>query len=176
MAREDTPAALDDRKEPHRPSRRGLRSLFRTRNRALALAGRPTFTIDLEELDRPEPSYTVDTLRSVTRRHPGDELWLLMGTDVLAGFARWRDPEEIVRLARLAAFWREPFAGDRVRVPNVSGLADRLSVFDAGSVRITATDLRKDLAEGRSVAGRIPGPVAEYITKHGLYEPGAPRT
>ena len=35
------------------------------------------------------PSYTVDTLRSIAARHPDDELWLLMGTDILAGFARW---------------------------------------------------------------------------------------
>jgi len=143
---------------------------------ALALEGRPDWSIDLEELDRPAPSYTVDTLRSLSGRHPEDELCLLMGTDILAGFDRWREPAEILRLARIAAFWREPFVGERVRVPQVPGLADRLSVFDAGSVRITATDVRNDLANGRSVAGKVPGPVAEYITKHGLYKPGVRET
>jgi nicotinate-nucleotide adenylyltransferase len=142
---------------------------------ALALDGRPDWSIDLEELDREPPSYTVDTLRSIGARHPGDELWLLMGTDILAGFDRWRQPGEILRLARVAAFHREPFAGDRVRVPPVEGLSDRLSVFDAGSVRISATDLRKDLAAGKGIGGRVPGPVAEYITKHGLYKPGTPQ-
>jgi nicotinate-nucleotide adenylyltransferase len=143
---------------------------------ALALDGRPDWSIDLEELDRPAPSYTVDTLRALADCHPEDELWLLMGTDILAGFDRWREPAEILRLARIAAFWREPFAAERVRVPQVPGLADRLSVFDAGSVRITATDVRNDLAQGRSVAGKVPGPVAEYITKHGLYKPGVRET
>jgi nicotinate-nucleotide adenylyltransferase len=99
-----------------------------------------------------------------------------MGTDILAGFDRWREPAEILRLARIAAFWRDPVVSERVRVPPVTGLADRLSVFDAGSVRITATDVRNDLAQGRSVAGKVPGPVAEYITKHGLYKPGVRET
>lgn len=142
---------------------------------ALALAGRPDWSIDLEELDRESPSYTVDTLRSIAARHPGDELWLLMGTDTLAGFARWRETPEILRRARIAAFLREPFVGQGLQVPEVPGLEDRLSVFDAGSVRISATAIRNDLAAGRGIAGKVPAPVAEYITKHGLYNPGMPQ-
>jgi nicotinate-nucleotide adenylyltransferase len=142
---------------------------------ALAIQGRPDWSIDLEELDREPPSYTVDTLRAIQERHPGDELWLLMGTDILAGFARWRRPEEILKIARVAAFHREPFVGDRLEVPEVAGMSDRLSVFDAGSVKISATDIRNDLAAGKNIAGRVPGPVAEYITKHGLYKPGTPQ-
>ena len=139
---------------------------------ALALAGRPDWSMDLQELDREPPSYTIDTLRAIAAAHPGDELWLLMGTDILAGFDRWRDPGGILALARIAAFEREPFAGADVRIPKVEGLADRLSVFDAGSVKISATELRSALAAGRSIGGTVPGPVAEYMTKQGLYKPG----
>jgi nicotinate-nucleotide adenylyltransferase len=142
---------------------------------ALTIQGRSDWSIDLDELDRDPPSFTLDTLRGVAKRHPGDELWLLMGTDVLSGFARWRQPEEIVKLARIAAFHREPFVGEHLVVPEVAGLSDRLSVFDAGSVKISATDIRDDLVKGRSVAGRVPGPVAEYITKQGLYKTGMPQ-
>ena len=142
---------------------------------ALALQGRPDWSIDLEELDREPPSFTVDTLRATAARHPGDEIWLLMGTDILAGFARWREPREILRLARVGAFEREPYTGAAVSVPDVPGLVDRLSVFDAGSVRIRATELREALAAGRSVAGKVPGPVAEYMTKQGLYNTGMPQ-
>lgn len=142
---------------------------------ALALEAHPNWTIDLEELDREPPSYTIDTLRSIAARNPGEELWLLMGTDTLAGFARWRDTREILLLSRIAAFVREPFVGDGLRVPDVPGLEDRLTVFDGGSVRISATDIRSDLAEGRSIAGKVPEPVAEYITKQGLYNSGMPR-
>jgi nicotinate-nucleotide adenylyltransferase len=98
-----------------------------------------------------------------------------MGTDILAGFDRWREPEEILKICRIAAFEREPFTGADVKVPQVPGISDRLSVFDAGSVRISATDIRNDLAAGKSLAGRVPGPVAEYVTKQGLYKPETPQ-
>jgi len=140
---------------------------------ALALQGRPDWSIWLGELDRQPPSYTVDTLRALAA--PGDELWLLMGTDTLAALDRWRQPEDIVKLARIAAFEREPYCGTGLVVPPVPGLAGRLEVFDAGSVRISGTDLRKDLSGGKGAAGRVPEPVAEYITKHGLYRSGVAR-
>jgi nicotinate-nucleotide adenylyltransferase len=140
---------------------------------ALALAGRPDWTISFDELDREGPSYTVDTLRALASRAPGDELWLLMGTDALAGFDRWRQPDEILRLARIAAFRRDPRWGDGLVLPTVAGSAERVEVFDAGSVRISSTELRRDLSRGASPAGRVPAPVAEYITKHGLYISGA---
>ena len=110
-----------------------------------------------------------DTLRAVSARFLKDELWLLMGTEALAAFARWKEPEEIVRLARIAAFHREPFVGDRLRVPDIADLRNRLEVFDGGSFKISATDLRNDLGRGGTAAGRVPEPVAEYITKHRLY-------
>jgi nicotinate-nucleotide adenylyltransferase len=136
---------------------------------ALALAGRPDWTLSFDELDREPPSYTVDTLRALSARFLRDELWLLMGTDALASFGRWKDPEEIVRLARVAAFHREPFVGDGLRIPPVAGLEKRLEVFDGGSFRISSTDLRDELGRGGNPAGRVPGPVAEYLTKHRLY-------
>jgi nicotinate-nucleotide adenylyltransferase len=139
---------------------------------ALALQGRPDRRIAFDELDREPPSYTVDTLRALDARTEPAELWLLMGTDMLATFGRWREPEEILRLARIAAFDREPFTGEGLRVPEIAGLAGRLDVFDAGSVKISSSGLREDLARGASAQGRVPEPVAEYITKHGLYRSG----
>jgi nicotinate-nucleotide adenylyltransferase len=136
---------------------------------ALALAGRPDWTLSFDELDREPPSYTVDTLQALSARFLRDELWLLMGTDALASFGRWKNPEEIVRLARVAAFHREPFVGEGLRVPPVEGLEKRLEVFDGGSFRISSTDLRDELGRGGNPAGRVPGPVAEYLTKHRLY-------
>jgi nicotinate-nucleotide adenylyltransferase len=160
------------RLSPHKGETSPTDARHRVAMLALALEGRPDWSIDLEELDREPPSWTIDTLRSLAARRPEDELWLLMGTDILAGFDRWREPEGILSLARIAAFEREPFAGKNVRIPPVPGLRDRLSVFDAGSVKISATELRNALAAGRSIGGKVPGPVAEYMTKQGLYKPG----
>jgi nicotinate-nucleotide adenylyltransferase len=143
---------------------------------ALALEGRPDWSICFAELDREAPSYMADTLAELSAQCRGDELWLLMGTDALAGFGRWSRPSQILRLAWVAAFEREPFSGAAAFVPPVEGLRDRLEVFDAGSVKISSTDLRNDLRRGGSAAGRVPGSVAEYITKHGLYSSMVPQS
>src|SRR5262249_47864952 len=102
----------------------------------------------------------------------------LMGTDTLAEFGRWRSPSEILRIARIAAFEREPFVGPAVRVPEGPGLSDRLIVFDGGSVKISATAIWDDLRERKEIAGKVPMPVAEYITKQGLYnvDPGTTKS
>lgn len=139
---------------------------------ALALEGRPDWSIAFDDLEREEPSFTLDTLRALSARSLQPDLWLLMGTDTLAGFARWKEPGEIVRLARIAAFYRDPFRGAGLVVPDVPGLADRLDVFDAGSVRISSTELREKLSSGQRPAGQVPPAVAEYITKQGLYSAG----
>ena len=136
---------------------------------ALALQGRPDWSISFDELDREPPSYSVDTLRALSARFLRAELWLLMGTDALMGFASWKEPEEIVALARIAAFHREPFVGEKLRIPRIAGLENRLEVFDGGSFKISSTDLREGLSRGESPAGRVAEPVAEYITKHRLY-------
>ena len=95
--------------------------------------GRPDWSISFEELDREPPSYTVDTLRALARAVAGDELWLLMGTDALAGFARWKEPEEILRLARDRGVHREPCDGSGgARPPTVAGLRRSADGFRRG--------------------------------------------
>jgi nicotinate-nucleotide adenylyltransferase len=143
---------------------------------ALALEGRPDWSITFLELDRDPPSYTADTLTAVSKLQPDAELWLLMGTDALAGFGRWSRTPEILKLARIAAFEREPFRGSAVSIPEVPGLRDRLEVFDAGSVKISSSELRNDLQRGGRATGRVPSSVAEYITKHGLYSSSVPQS
>src|SRR5262245_12095606 len=59
---------------------------------ALAASGRPDWSISLAELEREAPSYTVETLRDLAARSLHEELWVLMGTDALAGFSRWKEP------------------------------------------------------------------------------------
>jgi nicotinate-nucleotide adenylyltransferase len=137
---------------------------------ALGLAGRNDFTISLTEIDRGGTSYTVDTLRVFADEFPRGDRYFLLGTDALAGFDRWREPEEILRLARLAVFVREPH-GPEVLEGVAAVEANRSSVllFDSVRVKISSTDVRRAAARGESLSGRTPPAVEEYIVKHGLY-------
>ena len=65
----------------------------------LAIAGETGMSVSRIELDRPGPSYTVDTLRALRESYGQDELFLLMGTDMFLSFFQWREPEAIAKLA-----------------------------------------------------------------------------
>ena len=68
----------------------------------IATASNPAFEVSDLELRREGRSYTVDTLRAVSARHPGSELWFIIGSDAVAEIDSWREPDEVLRLARFA--------------------------------------------------------------------------
>src|SRR5262245_60263092 len=74
-----------------------------------AIAGNPRFSVSTIELERPAPSYTVETLRLLHRSYgPSCELLLLVGVDAANTLQRWREPEEVLRLARVVVMSRGP--------------------------------------------------------------------
>ncbi|MGH9442132.1 MAG: nicotinate (nicotinamide) nucleotide adenylyltransferase [Thermoanaerobaculia bacterium] len=159
-----------NRRSPWKAAGEAADSRHRVAMLALALAGRPRSVLSFCELDRPEPSYTVDTLREFSRAFPGDDRFFLLGSDAWASFPRWRDPEEILRLARLAVFVREPFEpGPILEDPFWKGRENSILIFGSVRVTISSTDLRAAISRGESISGLTPGPVEEYIFKQRLY-------
>ena len=127
----------------------------------LALADATGMTLETCEVERPGPSYTVDTLRTLEAREPGRSFILLLGTDAGRDFPRWREAEEIVRRAKVALLARpghEAPAG-----PWVS------AVVPVPALEISATDLRQRAAAGRSIRYYVPDAVAAYVAERGLY-------
>lgn len=126
----------------------------------LAVVGSDRLAADRLEVDRPGPSYTVDTLRVLTEHHPGAELYLLLGADAATLLSSWRDPAGVRRLARVVVFRRE---GETVPV----GVADR--VVAVPRIDISSTDVRERVRLGRSIRYWVPDAVEAYIAGHGLY-------
>ena len=85
---------------PHKPQP-SARFDQRVEMLALALAGNPVFRIDEIEKDREGPSYTTDTLAELRRRRPGDEFWLLVGSDTVRDLHLWYEPRRLVEMAGL---------------------------------------------------------------------------
>ena len=157
--------------------RRITPAAHRLRMAELAIAGNPHFALCDWEVRRSGPSYTVDTLERLRRELPANaELYFIVGSDVLSDFHRWRRPERVLELCRLAVVGR-PGDGDdsddgiralAVRFPQA--VAAGAVVRTPGSaVSCSASELRAALAEGRSVGCRIPDAVAAYIAEQGLY-------
>ena len=122
------------------------------------------------EIDRPGPSYTVDTLRALRRERPGDEIFWLLGADQAAGLAGWREPEEVLRLARLAVARRAGVGEEELRHA-LSGLAggERVRMFEMPSIDVSSTVVRARVAAGRPFRFFVPERVAQRIEERGLY-------
>ena len=125
------------------------------------------------ELHRDGKSYTADTLEEAARRWKGDELWLLMGTDMFLTLHQWVEPEKILRLAGVCAFGRTEQDGEEVFAPQREHLVktygaqvETISIPDL--VDISSSRLRELLAEGQ---GRefLPEAVYGYILREKLY-------
>jgi nicotinate-nucleotide adenylyltransferase len=132
----------------------------------LAFAGDDRVEVDPRELDRPGPSYTVDTLRELVAEHPADTWRLVLGADNLAGFLTWREPAAILELATLLVFTRVGAATDLPDgVPAAS--VELVDDFDAP---VSSRVIRAMLATGRDPVPGLPATVLAHIRDHGLYD------
>lgn len=128
----------------------------------LALAGHPRFALESLELSRPGPSYTVDTLRALRRREPRERFVLILGADAAVELPRWRAADEVARLAEIAVLTR----------PGVSEVASAFVTHFVATpaIEISARDIRARCLAGKSIRYLVPDAVADYITRHRLYQ------
>jgi nicotinate-nucleotide adenylyltransferase len=151
----------------------------------LATQGHRGFEVSDMELARPGPSFTVDTLAALAR--PGQALFLIVGSETFLDLLAWREPRRVAQLARLvivprvgSPFDSESDAAQKVlREIGVEGgfvsvdggrVPERgVIVSTAASMPISASELRRRVREGRSLAFRLPPAVADYIRARGLY-------
>jgi nicotinate-nucleotide adenylyltransferase len=154
---------------------------------ALAIRGNPAFSADALELERPGPSYTVDTLRELGRRLAPSLPVFILGCDAFAELASWREPKALLELAHFAVMTRPPadggsladwippeLAADLVLAPGAQEARHRsagtwLRRVPIAALDISSTDVRRRLREGRSVRYLLPDPVLDEIVRGGFY-------
>jgi nicotinate-nucleotide adenylyltransferase len=140
----------------------------------LAVANDERFEVSSMEVDRPGPSYTVDTLRELHFREPDSELYLIVGGDVAAGLPTWREPEQVLSLAQLAVATRRgtPRRSIDGALKDVSG-GERAAFFEMPTIEISSTDIRRRVQSREPIRYLVPEAVANYIDEHRLY--GGPK-
>lgn len=122
----------------------------------LATRDEPRFGVSRAELDRPAPSYTVDTLEAMTGQ---GRLFLILGADAARDLPRWRSPERVRELARVVVARRPGAAHDDAAA----------ILLDTPLMDISAGELRARAARGRSLRYLVPDAVWRYIQEHHLY-------
>jgi nicotinate-nucleotide adenylyltransferase len=155
---------------PHKPGKRtGVDD--RLEMARIAVAGNPAFEVSEIEAKRPGPHYSVETLEAISRERPEDELFFLIGADSLVDLPQWRQPARICAMASLVVANRPG-----VPRPDPDALASALGpdarpIVDVTipPIGIASHELRRLVAEGRSIRYRVPRGVEVYIAENGLY-------
>jgi nicotinate-nucleotide adenylyltransferase len=140
-----------------------------------AVAGDARFGVSRIEVDREGPSFTVDTLREMRSRAPDDELVLLIGGDQAAALTAWREPEEIMSLARVGVAERDEWRREEI-AERLGALADpdQVLFFDMPRIGVSSTLVRRRAAAGRPIRYLVPDKVANYIGAQSLYSSSTP--
>jgi len=136
----------------------------------IATAANPSFTVSRADIDRPGPTYTIDTIRAVRDAYgPAVELFFITGADALAQILGWDRAEELFGVAHFIGVTRP---GHKLSDPGFPDGA--VSLVEVPALAISSTDCRDRVARGEPVWYLVPDGVVQYISKRRLYRPGAP--
>ncbi|HZO91229.1 MAG TPA: nicotinate-nucleotide adenylyltransferase [Chthonomonadaceae bacterium] len=135
----------------------------------IATYNNPAFDCSPMEIQRPGPSYTVDTLRLLRRQYPEAELFYLTGVDAVAEILTWRQPEEVLEMATFLAALRPGYDLKTLQERLPHAYLKRILLLGSTPLGISSTEIRERLHQNLPVRYLLPDGVLEYIYKHNLY-------
>jgi len=138
----------------------------------IATASNPRFSVSRVDIDRPGPTYTIDTLRDLrAQRGPGAELFFITGADALEQMMTWQDADELFKLAHFVGCTRPGHRLSGAGLPD-----DRVSLIEVPALAISSTNCRQRVEAGEPIWYLVPDGIVQYISKRALYRKadGAP--
>ena len=140
----------------------------RCRLAAAAFRDRPRIEISRWEIERGEPSYTIETTRWA--RGIYGEIVFVVGADQFASLHTWKDPEQVLELARLGVATRPGYErGELERLRATLPDPSRVELFEIEPWPVSSTEVRDRLRRGQSIDGLVPPAVAALVDELGLY-------
>jgi nicotinate-nucleotide adenylyltransferase len=135
----------------------------------IATASNPRFSVSRVDIDRPGPTYTIDTLRDLRKlRGPAPEFFFITGADALEMITSWPHADELFTLAHFIGCTRP---GHRLSGHGLP--VGKVSLIEIPALAISSTDCRERVRSGRPIWYLVPDGIVQYIGKSGLYrEPG----
>jgi nicotinate-nucleotide adenylyltransferase len=131
----------------------------------LATVTNPYFRVSRVEIERPGPSYSIDTVRYFKKIWGEDtEIFFITGADAFAQISSWNNPAELLNLCTFVAASRP---GYRLRLEG--SLQGKIEVIEVSALAISSSEIRRRVKRGESIKYLLPEAVENYIYKHGLY-------
>src|SRR3954470_22226056 len=154
---------------PHKPAGEGSSVEHRLAMVELAIADNPGFELSRVEVDRPGPSYTVDTLEALAAR--ADAVTVILSAETFTELPTWHEPWRLFDAARVAVAprWGYPAPDPGWLAATFPGREDRVSYLEGPRLGVSSTALRARVAAERSIRYLVPEPVAAYIAANDLY-------
>ena len=132
----------------------------------VATASNPRFSVSRTDIERPGPTYTIDTLQDLRTAYGNDvELFFITGADALAAILGWREVAGLFELAHFVGVSRPGYAQ-----ADLSGFPDgSVTLVEVPALAISSTDCRARVRRGHPVWYLVPDGVVQYIDKRHLY-------
>ncbi|TDE21992.1 nicotinate-nucleotide adenylyltransferase [Actinomadura sp. 6K520] len=135
----------------------------------IATASNPRFSVSRVDIDRPGPTYTVDTLRDMRGIHgPDADMFFITGADALEKMLTWHDTDELFELAHFVGVTRP---GHRLADPGLPN--GRVSLMEVPALAISSTECRDRVHSGEPIWYLVPDGIVQYINKRDLYRDAA---
>jgi nicotinate-nucleotide adenylyltransferase len=133
----------------------------------IATASNPRFSVSRVDIDRPGPTYTVDTLRDLRKERGDDcEFYFITGADALTQILSWRDHEELFEAAHFVGCTRP---GHKL---TDHGLPDgAVTLVEVPALAISSSEVRERVSTGAPIWYLVPEGIVQYISKRRLYRP-----
>jgi nicotinate-nucleotide adenylyltransferase len=155
---------------PHKPGQVVAPAEDRFSMVRLAVEGNEAFESSRLEIDRPGPSYTIDTVKQVIGLHGASaSVYLLVGADEARDFMSWRDPYGIQALATVVVANRPGYPVSKTLELLPEDFARNVAPLEIPGVDVSSTDLRERVRRGESIRYLTPDAVRDYIEKRNLY-------
>ncbi len=136
----------------------------------LATASNPYFTVSRIEIDRPGPSYAVDTVRAFRQEWgEGTELFFITGLDAVLEILTWKSHDQLIRLCQFIAVTRPGYDAKKLREALPPHYLERIHLLAIPGVDISSTLIRERVRRGEPIRYLTSDAVCDYIAKHGLY-------
>lgn len=139
----------------------------------LAFESIPHVQVDEREVQRPGPTFTIDTLLALRAENPGAAIYLFIGADQFAAFRQWHRWQDILDLAIICIAGRAQSMPAEPQFEAYESRSSRFTLLDLPLMPVSATQIRQLTASGAATAGEItrlvPEAVARYISLHQLY-------
>ena len=139
-----------------------------------AIADNPHFKLCTLEVERPGPSYTVNTL-TLLQKQLGSQasLFFILGRDTLAELPLWKEPQRVIQLCRLVVPPRLGSKDLKHLETAIPGLLDKVIQLDMPVIGISSSEIRQRIAQGLPIRYLVPSVVEKYIAEHRIYQVSA---